>query len=161
TANDINDAGQIIGEGILGGQRHAYLLTPVSRGIVSLTLSSTLVCGTLQTTGTVTLARPAVGSGAVVTITSNHPAIADAPATVTVPPGQATATFPITTREVDGNVGVTLTAFLDGNSVTATLTVQPLLGSVEFSPREVCSRTSTTGTVKLNCTAPIDEQITL
>src|SRR5262249_5487555 len=55
----------------------------------------------------------------------------------------------------------TLTAFLDGNSVTATLTVQPLLGSVEFSPREVCSRTSTTGTVKLNCTAPIDEQITL
>jgi len=29
TANDINNAGQITGSGLIGGQTHAYLLTPV------------------------------------------------------------------------------------------------------------------------------------
>ena len=28
-ASDINDAGQITGQGLIGGQYHAYLLTPV------------------------------------------------------------------------------------------------------------------------------------
>ncbi len=151
-ANAINDSGQIVGQGVIGGAQHAFLLTP-NLGIVSLTLKSGTVCGPFHGTGTVKLASPAGSGGASVTILSTHPNIADGPATVNVPEGATTASFPITTHDVTVSTPVTLKALFAGQVVTANLTVQSLLSSFELSPDKVCSRTTAIATVTLACPA--------
>jgi probable HAF family extracellular repeat protein len=160
SATSINAAGQIVGVGMLGGRRHAFLLTSRT-GLVNFALTSTSICGMAQTTGTVTLASPAPGEGAAVTILSAHPSIADGPAIVTVQPGQTTASFPITTHQVTDNVDVTFQVLLNGQTLSATLRVKPLLSGIDFAPKEICSLGTTTATVSLACPAPADELIGL
>src|SRR5262249_36904573 len=145
-ANGINDRGQIVGTGLLGGELHAFLLTPPI-ALASFTLKSSSVCGTAQTTGVVTLTGPAGADGVSVTILGAHPSIADGPPTVTVPAGETTATFPITTHQVTDNVDVTFQVLLNGQTQSATLTVKPLLSGINFAPKEICSRTDTVATV--------------
>jgi probable HAF family extracellular repeat protein len=159
-ANGINTFGQIVGQGVIGGQRHAFLLTPTT-GLVSFTLQSSTICGTAQTTGTVTLASPAPGGGTAVTILSAHPSIADGPAIVTVPSGQTTASFPITSHQVTDAAVVNFQVLLNGQTLSANLTVSPLLSAVDFAPAKICGLGKTTATVRLACPAPADETIRL
>jgi probable HAF family extracellular repeat protein len=162
SATGINDSGQIVGQGMLNGHIRAFLLTPPETGLEGLILSAATVCGTVQTTiGTVTLQTPAGASGALVPITSSRPNVADGPPSVTVAAGQTKATFPITTRDVSVATPVTITAFLNGTFKSATLTVHPLLSSVSFTPREICSRTTATAKVTLACPAPVAESVSL
>ena len=74
-------------------------------------------------TGTVTLASPAPAGGVVVGLASNNQA-ATVPVSVTVPAGQTTATFPISTSAVLTPASATITA-ASANTEAAMLTVNP------------------------------------
>jgi hypothetical protein len=82
-----------------------------SSALDSLTIApARAIGGQAGATGTVTLAAPARAAGTVVTLSSSAPAAAAVPASVTVPQGQTTLTFPIATAAVRGDTPATITA---------------------------------------------------
>ena len=66
----------------------------------SVRITPTDVVGGTPATGTVTLTSPAPAGGVDVPLTSDDPVAASVPATVTVPAGSTTASFPVTTNVV-------------------------------------------------------------
>ncbi|MFN7925885.1 MAG: VCBS repeat-containing protein [Bryobacteraceae bacterium] len=88
--------------------------------------------GIFTVTGAITLSGPA-DSAAVVTLASANSALASAPASVTVPAGATSATFPITLSPVTVDTPVALTASMGGVSRTATVTVLRPLDTVAIS----------------------------
>ena len=76
-------------------------------------------------TGTLTLDGPAPTGGIAVAVTSSNAQAASFPATVTVPAGQTSTTFPIQTSTVNYPLTVTFTAAYSANSFTAPLTLTP------------------------------------
>jgi hypothetical protein len=78
------------------------LLTP--------TFSPSTVPGGTSSTGTVALAGPAPPGGAVVSILNGSPSVATTPATVTIPAGQTSATFTVTTTAVSATTYVSINA---------------------------------------------------
>jgi MYXO-CTERM domain-containing protein len=106
------------------GPRSATLsLVPVS--VASLSVAPANVLGGTASQGTVTLPGPAGAAGVSVQLTSSNPASATVPATVTVPAGASTATFPVSTSPVTTATAVILSATW-GTTATAVLTVSPL-----------------------------------
>ena len=160
SANAINSSGQIAGFGMVNGHRRAYLLSP-PEGVVSVTLKSNTVCGTQQTTGTVTLANAASDGGASISIVSSKPHLADVAGTVKVPEGDISATFTVTTHDVASPTEVALNAHYGGTIVPATITVQPLLSKVDTTPDQICSLNTAAATVTLACAATSPTTITL
>lgn len=141
------------------GARSANLVV-APRAVSSVSVSPSSVLGGNTVQGTVTLPVAAAGSGVVVALSSDAPAAA-VPASVTVPAGQTSATFPITTSAVSTAVNVTIGATY-GTSTSTILTVSPLaISSIVFDPAVVLGGTATTGTVALNGTAPTDVTVTL
>ncbi len=85
------------------------------------------VVGGQPTTGTVTLTNfPRAAGGAVITLTSGDSATLQVPATVTVPQGLFSVTFPITTVVVPGQKGVSVKATYNTSNVTTTVSVAPI-----------------------------------
>src|SRR4030095_1604601 len=73
--------------------------------------------------GTVLLSAPAPAGGITVTLATNNSSAAQAPGIVSVPGGQTSASFPITTFTVSASPPATITAFLDTTrSANPTLT---------------------------------------
>jgi len=105
--------------------------------------------------GTVTLDSPvAVAAGLAVALSSSDPA-ASLPASVSVPQGATTATFPLTTAVVPAPVSDTLTASLDGFNKTALLSVQPIqVINLTLAPAAVIAGVGSVGTVTVNAPAP-------
>ena len=104
----------------------ASATTQLAGALVSLALNPTTVTAPAPSTGTVTLSGAAPAGGLSVTLTSSDTRKARVPATVTVPAGQSTATFTVTT--LTGQLGggqnpVTITATLAGTGRTAVLNV--------------------------------------
>ena len=131
-----------------------------------LTLANSSVTGGTSVTATVTLGKAAPASGANITVTSSATTVAQVQGAVSVPSGQTTATFTITTYTVTALRTVTITATYQGvGSESATLTVNPQtagqLQSVTVSPTEVTGGTNgtATGTVTLSGPAPAGGQI--
>lgn len=123
--------------------------------IASLSLSPTSVLGGASSTGTVTLGSPAPSGGAVVALTRSNASVVTVPPNVTVPAGQTSAPFTITTSPVGASTAVTITASYAAGSRSATLTVTPaVLTSVSVSPVSVAGGTPSTGTVSFNGPAP-------
>jgi hypothetical protein len=116
-----------------------FTLQPPS--LKSLTISPATISGGAQPQGIVMLNGQAPAGGAVVTLSSNSPAVSP-PASVTVAPGSFSASFPIPTSGVTANTTATVTATYNGASSQAqvTLTPQQPPSSLTLSP------TSTTGT---------------
>src|SRR2546421_338217 len=75
----------------------------------NLALSAASVKGGLGVTGTVTLNGPAPAGGATVSLSSNS-LVATVPATVTIPAGQSSANFSLTTSPLAVLTNVTVTA---------------------------------------------------
>jgi hypothetical protein len=76
----------------------------VSRAVATLagvTVSPTDVVGGNSATGTVTLSSPAPTGGFVIDLSSDNTAAATAPASVTVPAGSSSATFVVSTKQVN------------------------------------------------------------
>jgi hypothetical protein len=88
----------------------------------SLSITPTSVAGGTSATGTVVLSAPAPSNGATITLATNNSAAVQAPGVVTVPAGQTSASFSITTFAVSANTNVTITAFFD-TTRSATFTV--------------------------------------
>jgi hypothetical protein len=75
-------------------------------------------------TGTVTLSAPAPAGGIVVALWTTG-TIAFVPESVTVPAGSTTGTFPVTTNDTSTTQQDTVTAFYNGFSKAASVTVTP------------------------------------
>jgi len=111
----------------IGAISPAFQLTGGAPGpsAASLSLNPAGLIGGNSSQGTVTISSAAPAGGSVVTLSSGNTAVAQVPASVTVPQGQTTAMFNITTSAVGTTVGVVISAILIGTQ-TATLTVNPL-----------------------------------
>ena len=99
----------------------------------SLTLSPAALVGPNSSTATLTLSAPASGGGTAVALSSTSSA-ASVPASVTVPVGQASVTFAVTTSVVTTKTAATIAAtdVVSGVSVAATLTL--IAGPVQDVP---------------------------
>lgn len=126
-------------------------------GLKSLTLAPVSVSGGINVTGTVTLGAVAPATGAVVTLSDNI-AATTLPASVTIPAGQTSKTFTITTAAITATQSGTVTATHAGVSKTAALSVTPAvplaLSSLTLSPASTSGGNTVTGTVTLNRAAP-------
>jgi uncharacterized protein (TIGR03437 family) len=118
---------------------------------LQLTLDATAVVGGNSVTGTVTLADPAPVAGANVRLTSNDGTVQVSP--VTIPDGQTSQTFTLTTSAVTAARTVSITAIYAGSSQTVSLTVNPpaavTLSSLVISPDHVTGGSHTQATVTL------------
>ncbi len=91
----------------------------------TLTLTPNPVVGPNPVTGTVTLDCPAPAGGLVVSLSSMSTAVARVGASVLVPAGASSATFPVTTADVAAVSYATIRAAANGTTRSVKLTVQP------------------------------------
>jgi hypothetical protein len=134
----------------------AVVLSSLSCNPASLTPSAGSTC-------TVALKSAALSGGATIALKAS-PALVTMPATVTVPEGSTSATFPVTDGPVSASSLVTLTASYSGASVTFGLTVNPpaaVLSSVLVNPSTIFGGQSGTGTVSLTSVAGIGVVVSL
>jgi len=93
-------------------------------GVQSVTLAQSEITGGRTTTGIVTLASAAGAQGAVIALssaTSSGSALAAVPAILTIPAGQSSATFNVTTQAVTTPTDVTISATYGAVATNATL----------------------------------------
>jgi hypothetical protein len=127
----------------------------------SVAVKPSIVAGSTNAIGTVTLGTPAP-IDLVVVLASSDPTLAqpvDASgnpiSSVTVPAGSLTATFPITTTAVSTTTTGQILATLNGVTSTATLKVRPIgVHSVVLTPKTIKGGNTVTGTVTLEGAAP-------
>jgi hypothetical protein len=92
--------------------------------LASVSVNPTSVKGGTSPTGTVTLAAPAPAGGVSVELwTNGTPAFV--PVSVSIPAGSTTGTFSVTTTTTTTSMQAMITAFYNGMSKTANLTVTP------------------------------------
>ena len=130
---------------------------PVYFPIASLALSQSSVIGGASVAGTATLTVPAPSYGAKIILSSSDSAAAEVPASITIPSGQTSGRFAITTTAQTAPTTVTIRANSTGTVQTASLTVlpQPALTAITLSPTSVTGGGSTTNnTVTLSSAAP-------
>jgi len=140
--------------------------------IESVTLSpDTVVCGN-PSTGTVTLNLPSLLGPVVLDLICGAPGFATVPAQVTIPQNSLSATFPITTPDIEVPFK-TAHAFIyagyagyPGSYASAVLTVKPkviagILKSLTIFPATVTAGDTTRGTVTLEEAVPMDTVVGL
>jgi hypothetical protein len=132
--------------------------------LTNLTVSPATVNGGTSSTGTVTLQSAAPNGGAVVQLFSSS-SVATVPASITVPAGAATATFPISTSSVAADTAATISGLLRLSASTS-LTVRsaapppppppssPALSAISLNPTSVVGGNAAQGTVTLSAAAP-------
>ena len=130
----------------------------VKPALTGLTLAPATVGGGARSTGTVTVSSPAPEGGVDVALATDTPAYTSVPASVTVLPGQTSATFTVQSFPVGATVLATISAVYDGVTKSAQLTVQPAaptpsVSSLSLSPTTVSGGTNALGTVTLSAPA--------
>ncbi len=130
---------------------------PVTVSLSSVSVNPTSVMGGTSASGTVTLSAAAPAGGTVVSLwTNGSPAFV--PASITIPAGSTIGSFPVTTIYTSSASQSTITAFYNGLSKTAILTITPAamisLSSVSVTPTSITGGASVTGTVTLSAAAP-------
>lgn len=122
----------------------------------SLMLDPLVVTGGNPSTGTVTLSAPAGAGGTVVPLLSSHPQHASVPASVTVPAGAKTATFPIVTTAVPFAFDATIEApgLQNVSRKLALKTPGPRLTSFTLSSNNVSGGSLITGTLTFSGPIP-------
>jgi hypothetical protein len=107
-----------------GASTTATLAVSAGLSLSSVSVDPTTVTGGTSATGTVTLSALAPAGGIVVDLwTNGTPAFV--PTSVTIPAGSTTASFTVTTVSVSSASQDTITAFYNGASTTANVTVTP------------------------------------
>ena len=127
-------------------------------GIESLTLNPTSVPGGSPSTGTVTLGGPAGPGGVTVTLAVDNTKAASVGWSLTIPQGQSTGTFTVTTYPVSVNTPVVVRAASPGPTQYATLTVTSslALAGLSVTPTTVKGGSIATATASLTLPAPSD-----
>ncbi|HUR83929.1 MAG TPA: hypothetical protein VMY78_01165 [Solirubrobacteraceae bacterium] len=125
-----------------------------SGSISNLTINPSLLTGGASATGTVDLAFPDAGP-TVVRLFSTNPSAAQVPVSFTIPAGQTTGTFLLTTNASAPEEIVQITAATPDNalrqynvSVNPAQPAGPTLQSVSFVPTSIVAGRNATGTVK-------------
>lgn len=144
-----------------GPELQALLLITPGGATAAKALSTNPVdmVGGASATGTVTLTAAAPSGGAVVTLSkafsNGGPGTVPVttPASVTVPAGQTTASFPISSSTVTATTNVRISATYGGATVNADITLYTRLGQLLFNGT-VPGGTPAIGTVTLNGPAP-------
>ena len=121
--------------------------------LASFTVNPAIVYGGGVMTGAVQLSGPTPPGGLAVSLSSNTSALTPPPS-VTVPPGQSTASFTMVVGQVSAEATRTLKATLNGVSKSAVVTIRPGLKSLILNPNSVTGGSSTTGSILLFGTAP-------
>jgi uncharacterized protein (TIGR03437 family) len=126
--------------------------------LVGLTLSTTETTGGASVTGTVSLNGVARASGYPVSLRGSDPNVV-APSLVTIPQGQASATFTISTPATSTTQTDTVTAEASSGTLTATLQVDPSnlpqLDIFSVTPASVEGGKTFAGTVGIAAAAPL------
>lgn len=99
--------------------------TTNSPALSGVSVSPANVTGGNSSTCTVTITLPASTGGTTVALTNSEPTVANVPPSVTVPAGQTTAVFTVTTQPVTSNFTAVITATLGADSRFAFLSVAP------------------------------------
>ena len=137
----------------------------VKPALTSLILNPSTLEGGLRSTGTVTLSAAAPEGGVDVALSTDTPNYSSVAPSVTVLPGQTTATFTVQSYPVGANVVATISGLYDGVTKSAALTIQPApaptLASLSLSPTSVTGGGTSTGTVMLTANARSDTVVTL
>jgi hypothetical protein len=125
----------------------------------SLIFGVNLVSGGTSTTGTITISGPAPVGGTVVSLASSSLS-ALVPTSVTIPAGQMTATFAVSTNLVSNDTSAVISATVYGVKVKSTLSILgPKVTSVTVASANVASTATTTGTVTLSTNAPVGGKV--
>jgi hypothetical protein len=123
--------------------------------LAGLALSPPTVTAGIPSQGTVTLSSMAPAGGAMVNLSSGNASIANVPTSVTVPAGQTSATFTVTTAAVATTTSVVVSASYSGKTQTASVQVVPTaLSALAVNPTTVQGGTGCIGTVTLTGPAP-------
>ena len=135
------------------GSTNTVLLTVQSGGLAALSIAPAGVISGGVAIGTVTLDSPAAVGGATISLSSSNPA-ASTPASILVPQGAITATFPITTLAVATPVTAIISGSLNGLVQTASLAVTPIrVKTLTLSPTTAAVGGAVTGTITLTVPA--------
>ena len=120
----------------------------------SFTTEKLSVTGGGKVTGTVTIDKPALHGGFLVSLTSNRTA-ATVPASITIPAGSTQRTFEISTSAVTEEVLATIMARAEGTSIGRYLTIYPArLKAISFSPDSLVGGNNGYLTLELDGPAP-------
>ena len=121
--------------------------------VSSLVLNPTKITTGETSTGTVTLATPAPAGGTLVTLSQNGQVFLEMPANISIPAGQRSGTFPITTTNVSATGTFRITASSGGATVSADLDVTWTITNLDLPPK-VPGGASVAGTITLSAVAP-------
>ena len=126
----------------------SLMVMPITVDFV--TIANNYVAAGQPSQGLVTLQLVAPAGGLTVSLSSQNNAVASFPASVTIPAGSISATFPIATGAVLANTQNLVTATLNSQRRTSTLTVRPLrVNAVTTSAVTVSGGKALVGTVTL------------
>ena len=129
---------------------HNANLTVRSCGITNLTVSPTTISAGANTTGTITLNTSAPANGWTVNLSSGVPSEVTVPASVVVPSGATSLTFPITTKATSRSltIGIYASDALAYKSTTVSV-VGNLITGLSVSPTTIGGNGTSTGTITL------------
>jgi hypothetical protein len=123
--------------------------------LTNLVLNPTTVNAGQSSTGTVTISNTAQAGGVVVNLLSDNPAVAQVPATVTVPAGSTLGNFTITTAATATDTVVKIHAKRGTADLFKNLTVKGVTFTLSASPNSVIGGAQNiTGTIHLALVAP-------
>jgi hypothetical protein len=138
-----------------GGSSANAQLTVNPNGLTNLTLNPVSVIGGNPSVGTITVATPAPSGGSIVQLNSSNTAVAQVPASVTIPAGQTSANFNITTSPTANDSSSTIRGTLGTGTVQAVLTVNaPTVASFTLSPTTVVGGNTSLATITLTGRSP-------
>lgn len=132
------------------------VLTVLPPTLATLTLNPDTVGSGVPSTGTITITGAAPTGGLVIGLSSQN-AAASVPATVTIPAGAASATFPVSTKAVSTITAGPIVAshgVFETRSATLTVTTSVPLASVSVNPNNVLGGAPAVGMVTLGAPAP-------
>jgi len=137
----------------------SLLLTIQAPTPSSLSYLSTTLSGGTSTTATISISGPAPVGGTVVSLASSSLS-ALVPTSVTIPVGQMTATFTVSTNLVANDTSAVISAVVYGVKVKSTLSILgPKVISVTAASASIASGATTTGTVTLSTNAPVGGKV--
>ena len=112
--------------GVYSNTRSVTLLVNPAVAVSAVSLPQADLKGGTAATGTVTLSWPAGTGGTKVNLSSSNPSLCTVPASITIPAGQTSGSFAVTTQPVPAAATVTISAsYPSGTTRTTTLRITP------------------------------------
>lgn len=157
-AHAINNNGQIVGLGLHGNARRAFLMTRI--GVKSFTIAPATVAGGRSVAATIQLNEVAPVN-ITVTLTSTNPNVI-APPKLFVYAGTSGRTFALVTKPTAAATAGSVTLGYGGAAFSAPITVRPpVISTFYFKPTVVKGGSTLTGTIALEASPAAPTTITL